>query len=300
MKKNNCRFSIKHFWLIFLIIPVAGSFLFSCTKLNSPYIIPKTGHVIDTIMDWDTIVPVKKVLLEDYTGHKCVNCPEATLIAHNLEALYDGRLIVMAVHAGIFAEPSATGDFTADYTSPAGDTWNSVFGITSNPNGLVNRKDFGSGGVTVLGKDLWSESVSQLINLSPDAFIVIDNDFEPDSRLMSYSVYTKFVNPLKGTYKLTLCVVEDSLRSPQKNNNSAVGTTPTIYDYLFMNVLRGSINGPWGDLLTTSMNASHTYLDKFSYTLSAAWNPKHCWLYAIVYKDETKEIIQVDRKKVVN
>jgi len=145
---------MKYTRIIFFIIPIIGFLFHSCTKLDSPYAIAKPRNIVDTIMDWDTVNPVKKVLLEDYTGHLCVNCPEAAVIAHNLEGLYGGKLIVMAVHAGMFAAPSATGDFTADYTTPAGDTWNNEFGITSNPNGMVNRKDFGSG--IVLGKDAWS------------------------------------------------------------------------------------------------------------------------------------------------
>ena len=287
--------------IVFVIIPMIGFLLYSCTKLDSPYAIANdTKHrIIDTIMDWDTVNAVRKVLLEDYTGHLCVNCPEAAVIAHSLEELYAGKLIVMAVHAGLWAKPGTTGDFTADYTSPASEVWNTELGInSSDPSGMVNRKDFGSG--KVLGKEVWSSSISQVIGLSPDAFIVINNSYVQSSRLLNYAVYTKFINQLSGTYKLTLCIVEDSLHSAQKNNNPAIGTTPIIYNYNFMGVLRGAINGSWGEVLTTSINTGHTYLDKFSYTLKSTWNPKNCWLYAFVYKEDTKEIVQVDRKKVAN
>ena len=285
--------------IIFLIIPIIGFLLYSCTKLDSPYAIAKPRNIIDTIMEWDTVNPVRKVLLEDYTGHKCVNCPEAAVIAHNLEELYLGKLIVMAIHAGTWAIPSASGDFTADYTSPASEAWNVDFGInSSDPAGMVNRKDFGSG--KVLGKESWSASVSQVIDQSPDAFIVINNNFTPSTRLLSSTVYTKFLNPLTGTYKISLCIVEDSLHSAQKNNNSSVGTVPIIYNYLFMHVLRGAINGSYGEVLTSSINTSHTYLDRFTYILKSTWIPKNCWMYAFVYKDDTKEIIQINRKKVMN
>lgn len=285
--------------IIYCIVPLIGFLLYSCTKLDAPYANIRQGNIIDTIMDWDTVNPVRKVLLEDYTGHKCVNCPEAAVIAHNLDELYGGKLIVLAVHAGTWAIPSATGDFTADYTSPASQVWNIELGVnSSDPSGLVNRKDFGTG--RVLGKEAWNSSVSQVINLPPDAFIVINNNFTPASRLLSSSVYTKFLNPLQGTYKLILCIAEDSLKSAQKNNNPSVGTVPVIYNYLFMHVMRGAINTAWGEVLTESVNTGHTYLDRFTYTLKSTWNANNCWLYAIVYKDETKEIVQVSRKKIAN
>jgi hypothetical protein len=283
--------------IFFLLLPVAGLLITSCTKLDAPYVSIRHGSIVDTIINWDTVNPVKKVLLEDYTGHKCVNCPEAAIIAENLKGLYGGKLIILAVHAGFYATPGASGDFTADYTTPAGNEWNTEFGITSNPNGLVNRKDFGSG--RVLAKEVWGTSVSQLISQDPDAFIVIKNEYDTSTRKLNTVVYTKFINALPGTYRLSLVVAEDSLRSPQKNNNPDIGPTPTWYDYLFMNVMRGGLNGTWGDVLTTAVNPVYTYMGKFFYNLKPAWNASNCWLYAIVFREDTKEIIQVDRKKVM-
>jgi hypothetical protein len=50
---------------------------------------------------------VQKVLLEDYTGFRCGNCPEAHERAQELQARYPGRVILMSVHAGFFARPAA-------------------------------------------------------------------------------------------------------------------------------------------------------------------------------------------------
>src|SRR5512133_2768801 len=94
--------------IIFLAGFVALFWMVSCDKLDEPYAVKKTGS--DTITG-----PVRKVLLEDYTGHKCVNCPKAAMDARVMEEALGGRLILMAVHAGYFAEPASTGEFTADY-----------------------------------------------------------------------------------------------------------------------------------------------------------------------------------------
>lgn len=283
--------------ILMILVSLMGLFLFSCTKLEEPFVSTKTTKIVDTIMNWDTVHPVRKVLLEDYTGHKCVNCPEAAVIAHGLEGLYGGKLILMAVHAGWNAAPSQSGEFTANYTTPAGEVWDKDLGINgTNPQGLVDRKVFGSS--MVLSKDAWGAAVSEIIGLPPDAFIVIDNKFTSSTGTLNTTVYTKFINPKSGTVRLCLCVVEDSLRSPQKNNNPAVGTVPVIEDYLFMHVMRGAINGTYGEVLTTSVNPTHTYIDRVTITLNAAWKPKNCWLYAFVFDDATKEIYQVERKKI--
>jgi hypothetical protein len=287
---------MKYSGILALILPFMGFIFHSCDKLDAPYSSAKHGNVVDTVMDWDTVNPVKRVLLEDYTGHKCTNCPDAAVIAHSLENTYDGKLLVMAVHAGYYAEPDQSGNFTTDYTTPTGDSWNNQFGIVSNPSGMVDRKDFGSG--NVLEKEVWSNAVAQEINKSPDAFIVIVNNFNPETKTLNSTVYTQFLTQLQGTFKLCLCITEDSLYSAQKNNNPAVGTVPVIDNYLFMDVLRGAINGTWGEILSSSVNIDLTYLYRFKFILNSAWNPDHCWLYAFVFRDDTKEIIQVERKRI--
>ena len=282
---------------LFIAFPVFTLFFYSCTKIDAPYATINNSNIKDTVYNWNGIQAIKRVLLEDYTGHKCVNCPEASVIAKNLEETYSGKLIVLAVHEGIFAVPASTGDFTADYRSVASEKWATDFGIVSNPNGLINRKEFN--GNKVLGKDFWGDAVAQIINLAPDAQMLINNSYDNTSGIVNTTVLTRFLNPLSGSYKITVCIVQDSLISPQKNNNPAVGPTPIWYNYVFNDVLRGSLNGSDGEVLTESVNTGITYLGRFNTTLNPAWVAKNCWILAFVYNATTKEIVQAEKKRVI-
>ena len=275
---------------IILITGIAGLiWISSCDKLEAPYAVKKSGGDTTTGM-------FRKVLLEDYTGHKCVNCPEAALAARALEHSLNGRLIVMAVHAGFFAEPAATGDFTADYTSLAGNEWNTYFNITANPNGMVNRYPTGT---PVLGPDLWANAINAQLELPQQAEITISNDYDPVSRLLEISLDTRFLDVLDGAYNLTVCITEDSLISPQKNNNPDIGyPTPIIYDYVFMDVLRGSVNGTWGEELSSAVDTAVTYHKTYSVELDEAWTPEHCHVVAFVANAGTREIIQAEKEAV--
>ena len=268
---------------------VAG--LVSCDKLDEPYAVKKTGGDTATGM-------VRKVLLEDYTGHKCVNCPEAALVARALEETFPGQVIVMAVHAGYFAEPSATGDFTADYTSATGNEWNTYFNIVANPNGMVNRTPAGA---AVLGPEQWVNAVSEQLSFPQEANIGISNHYNTSSRLLEIEVETKFRFALQGTYNLTVCITEDSLVSPQKNNNPNIGLpTPIIYDYVFMDVLRGSVNGTWGEELTTAADTSVTYSRTFSFNLDPDWNADFCHVVAFISNASDRQIVQAEKKAVIS
>ena len=74
----------------------------SCDKLNEPFIIEPIVATSDTIpMTADDTINFDGkvvVLLEDYTGVKCNNCPEAAVIANELQEQNEGHLIVLGVH----------------------------------------------------------------------------------------------------------------------------------------------------------------------------------------------------------
>jgi hypothetical protein len=275
----------------FILIILFGGFLLqSCDKLTGPYAtLKKSGG--DT-----TLANVRKVLLEDYTGHLCVNCPTATQTAHTLEAAYEGKLIILSVHAGNLAVPSNP-PFTANYTSPAGEEWYNTFGIYANPLGLINRKPFH--GNLIVSADLWAEAVDSLIDKTPDALITINNSFNSSSKTLTTIVSTKFKTLLSGAFSLNVCITEDSLISDQKNSDTLAGTVPIIYNYVFMDVLRGSINGNMGEALTASIDTTQIYSKTYVYSFPAAWVTNHCSVVSFVYNTATKEIIQTEKTKVI-
>ncbi len=281
---------------------IAGSFLIvsalltSCTKIDAPYYTTKQVNVKDTVIDWDTVARVRKVLLEDYTGHFCTNCPDAAIIAKTLDASNHGKVIVMSVHAGFYAR-KGTGDYILDLQSAEGTSWNNDFAITSNPNGMVNRKVFNSN--RIVSPDKWSESVSSQVTLAPDALIKILPTIDTTSLIIQPVIFSHFLNKLDGSFKITVCVLEDGILGSQKNNNSAIGPTPDWPNYVFDGVMRGTLNGANGELLTSAVDTTLTYKAQFSYTLNSGWNFHNCYLMAYIYNTETLEVVQTEKVKIL-
>jgi hypothetical protein len=274
----------------FILLLLGGLMLQSCDKLSAPYAtLKKSGG--DT-----TLTNVRKVLLEDYTGHLCVNCPIATQTAHTLETAFDGKLILMSVHAGNLAAPSNP-PFSTDYRSAAGEEWYNTFGIYANPLGLIDRKPFK--GNIIVGADQWAAAVDSVIDKAPDAFITNTNTFNAGTKTLTTVVSTKFKSLLTGAFSLNVCITEDSLISDQKNSDTLAGTVPTIYNYVFMDVLRTSINGNMGEALTASVDTTQVYSKTYVYIFPAAWIPKHCNVVSFVYNTTTKEIVQAEKTKVI-
>ena len=276
--------------ILLIAIPLVGLLYSSCDKIKAPYALAKHGNIVDTVLDWDTVMPVKRVLLEDYTGHKCPNCPAAATIAHSQEENYNGKLIVLAVHAGYYAIPSS-GEFSADFRTTAGEAWNTDFQISAYPSGMIDRMEFN--GHQVIGSAEWVTDIAGIINQSSALNMLITNSYDTASMKVYSLIYSQFRRSLPGSYNITVCVVEDNMISAQDSASTI------IHNYIFKDVLRGSVNGTYGETLTASVDPALTYLGKFSIPIDIAWVPENCWILAFVSKSDTREIIQVIKKKVI-
>ena len=112
----------------------------------------------------------KVVLLEEFTGHLCVNCPEATKLSHDLKQIYGEQLVLLAIHAGELAEPSAS-PYDNDFRTTAGTNIYNHFSPIGVPTGMVNRAEYGGG--VVLFKDNWEPAIKALIEQPMQADIEI-------------------------------------------------------------------------------------------------------------------------------
>jgi len=273
---------------IISIIAAVSILFYACEKIDPPYKEDGGGNGGEA---------VKKVLLEDYTGHDCVNCPAAAVDAEELKELYGDKLIVMAVHAGFFARPKA--ELPQDFRTAAGEDWDAFFGVSlaGNPNGIVNRVER-SAGDYIVSVGEWGPTISTELEKEAEAKMTIHSDFEQNT--LTSNITTEFLYPLEGTYQLLYCITEDSIIGPQMNNDANVGDTPKIEDYVFMHMLRYS-NSSWGEKLTDDnpVVVGKKYEMEITVNFEVGWVPKNCHVVAFIFDQETKTIIQVEEAKVI-
>lgn len=273
---------------IFLLNVVLVSFFSACDVVEPPYVLNKP-------VDAKT-----KVLLEDYTGHDCVNCPTAALKAHDLKELYEDDLVIIAVHAGWFARPiPQEPSLASDYTCDAGEAWYNFFKAFANPIGMVNRVE-SSPGDYLFDWEEWGTQVGLELQKEPEAGIIIENTFNESTRKLETTITTQFITDQTDKFNLIVCVTQDSIIDGQKNNNSEIGPA-LIEDYVFMHMLRGNLNGDWGELLTDDnpVEVSKDYTNTITYTFPEEWIPKDCHVVAFIYSSETMTILQVEEAAVL-
>jgi len=284
---------MKRYFSILTYLFAIAFLLHSCDIVDPPYKTTNDGGGGEE--------GLTKVLIEDYTGHGCVNCPGAAVTAEELQGVYGTQVVIMSVHAGFFATPDYGGNplFADNFTTEAGDTWDAYFGISDagNPNGMINR--IPTGGNYILGPGSWPTAVSDLVNQPAYATLDINTEYNAASRELHIETKTNFINEVLGDFMITVCITEDSVVAAQANNDQTIGPVPIDTNYVNNHMLRGAVNGAWGERLSDSdIVTGFDYINNYTITLDPAWVAKHCHVVAFVADNDIKSILQVEEAPV--
>lgn len=266
--------------------------LMGCDRVNDPLVEP-TGNNGNpgngTVM--------RKVLLEDFTGHTCVNCPAAARVASSLKDVYEEDLIVVGVHCtSTFAAPAnppnPNGSYATDFRTPAGDAYENALNIFFLPNGAVNRKPFNNS--ITLGSAAWGSAVADVIGQEADFDIWFSQlQHDPDNNTVTAEVKVAVLNPVTGDYNLTIYLTEDSVIDWQKDLEADPDDVP---DYVHRHVLRTNLNSAWGApvVVGQALAGDTITLTYTNFSMNPAWVADHCSLVAYVHNNNTYEVMQVE------
>lgn len=270
---------------IFLFLSVVACF-YACDKIEGPYI------------DEDSYIPVmvefeeldfgsvyRKVLIEDYTGHTCVNCPTGHAKLDELHGIYGDTLVAIGVHAGNFAVPTV--DMPANFATEVGNQWCNDFEVQAFPSAIVNRVKYGSYFFSPVGS--WNNAIMQVDRSKLYAAIQLLPSGD-DSRMIANAKVT-IMEDITDPVQLNVLLIEDGIVAPQL---TATGVVP---DYVHNHVLRASFNGPYGKQLTDNgmVENGKAYTRAYALDWNPQWKRENCSLVAILLNMNTKEVLQVEK-----
>lgn len=278
--------------------------LTSCDVVDAPYEKNPEAPIDTVLKDTSTIVArtggLQNVLLEDYTGHTCVNCPAAADVAKDVYTKNPGRVALVAVHAGPFAKPEPP-DYPADHRTAVGEALDALFRISrvGNPNGLVNRTRYNT--KFVLGATNWEPATAALLSQQPKVDLALSHTYHAEKRTIIATVEATYLQPGENDYSVCVWITEDSIVGDQADNRR---NPSHVKDYVFEHMLRASMNGTYGDSLASDIKPVGSSVKKtVRYTLpeTAAWRLDKCELVAFVIRrkdDQTREVLQVVKQKL--
>jgi len=255
---------------------------FPCLE-NPPAFTPRTN-------------PVRKVLLEDFTGHRCGNCPRAGETLKALVEANNGRVVGLALHSEFsipFTVPMNGSKFTYDFRTSIAKAIDETFGVSASgiPKGLVNR--IPNNGSIVISHTNWGQLVNNLLATPPDADLQIQANYTPADSSACVFVNARGLNVLPTTTRLVVYLTENNFINWQKDYDASVEDIP---DYNHSYILRAPVSSIWGSAIPGSTLASgaDTTLGFGIKIDPGKWNPAQLHLVAFLYNDENRQVIQAE------
>jgi len=241
-------------------------------------------------------VQERQVLIEEFTGVRCVNCPAGAAAIERLMEQHEGRIIAVSIHAGFFARPyQETSRY--DFRTNAGNSLQSYLGEPLGyPTAVVNRRRFEGEPDLQLGQSLWPGYVQQELARPPRLYLDMDVNYNAVSRNLDVTVQLSVAEDIpEEEIRLSLALTEDGIADAQLTPE---GEKP---DYLHNHVLRDMITPFDGTPLETPLTSGENRSQRFSYQLPEAWQTERCHLVAFVHlAGEQKEVLQAIERGLVN
>lgn len=232
------------------------------TKLIVALTLPLFGYA-QTIVN--TNPENKKVILEEFTGINCVNCPSGHAIAKQIQENNPGNVFLINIHQGGFAAPSGS---QPDFRTPFGNAivnQSYSVGAFGYPSGTVNRHNFpgmemAGAGTTAMGRGMWSAASNIILQEASYVNVALESEVDFQTRQMTINVEVYYTgNSPENTNKLNVVLLQNNTLGPQ--TGGGMGN-----NYNHMHRLIDMITGQWGEDITTT--TAGTFVSKtYTYTI---------------------------------
>lgn len=256
-------------------------FLGGCDKIESDQYWVYSG-VSGQWQDYSGAVdPQQRVFVEKYTGVGCVNCPKADTVLHEALDKYHGNLILVAVHAGPFANPIGS---DPSLSCPEAEAWHQYFGISAEPAAILMRSKAGAGAWDIFTptSNFDDRIDAALGSNSPIALSVAPFDTAGNTYAR---VAIEYKEDLSTPLSLTIVATEDSLLVTQKSSSGRIENYPENH------VLRCAITDPWGlDVVADGKQGTKRCIT-LPLDIRNVTNTSRCHIVAFISEKDSRRIL---------
>jgi hypothetical protein len=280
------------------LLPIVGAvLLFASCKETAPPIDfgPKAS---DTSYTATPETPQQRmVVIEEFTGVTCPNCPAGHTVLKAIEDANAGRIVSIGIQAfGVNQAKPAEGPEAVtrhDNRTQAGtDVGNNIFGgISAIPVAGIDRSLFNGG--LLVDRNNWTGTVNNRLAMATPANVSITSTYNTSTRQAVIKVHVAYTSAVAKAQNLTVALTESNIVDAQE------GVQPTGWDqdYVHKYVLRDILTAPTGSAILTNQSVKQpgqVYERIFVYDVNAAWNADTCEIVAFVSNNQgaDKEIVQ--------
>lgn len=213
----------------------------------------------------------RAVLLEDFTGQRCTNCPKGTEVIEQLVAEYgDTAVIAVGIHGGPLGFHGNQSNI--GLATDTGDEYYNHWNLQYQPVGLVNRHG-------AVNYPEWASAVKEELAKPASLDLKVTADIESSNIRMTVLAYG---TDGTTTGKIQVWVLEDGITALQLMPDGSSNK-----EYVHNHVFRKAVNGIWGEDFTIEEGVTKQ-LD-YTEPLDPTWNAERLSVVAFVYNDNGVE-----------
>ena len=270
---------------LIIVLAIGMAFFWNSCEEIPPVINPFDGEPNDTTIDIEN--QQRQVLIEEFTGVRCVQCPAGSAEIETLLAIHGVRLVAVSIHAGDFSPPFSTSLY--DFRTEEGEQLINFLGPPiAYPSAVIDRKLFEGENDLILGRNDWAGYIEVDKALAPRVKIALKADFNETNRKVDLEVklYPQ-ENITDPDVRLSIMLTESNIKDIQDTPEGKIN------DYTHRHVLRDMLTSYLGEAITESLTAGNIITKNFSYTLPSDWKEGDMEAVAFVHLGTTsKEVLQ--------
>jgi len=226
---------------------------------------------------------VHNVLVEEFSGQSCSNCPAGHTILDGISTANPGRVNVVTMYITLSPQTIPPSGALYDFrNATALSIANWIYsGVSSGlPSAGVDRTPVG-GSYALLGNGAWSGPITTQLGVSDSINLGISSSFNATTGVATIVDTVTYPYTVYNQQNVSIYIVEDSLIDKQED-----GTT-IDNAYVFMDVFRGMVNSAYqGDAVLPSLTSKPTgqvYWRRYTFnTTGLIVNPAHCRVVAFI------------------
>lgn len=283
--------STKYIALLSLVL------FFAACKEDNPGIIldgPKVTFTDTTYITTPETPKSKNVMIEDFTGVRCANCPKGHHAIEQIRTKYPNRVSALSIHGNDFFQFTTPYAGFEDFRGPYGAQ---IFQIIGKPGGLpfgtIDRVHKSS------TADNWESLVVDRFNATSKVNLYIDKQFDAATRMLNVKIKAAFTDSLGDEPFFSVGIAESGIISLQKDEDLAADPVKQGLDtnYVHNHLLR-TMPAFKQNLLAqgTKPEAGRVVEKTFSVKIEPTWNADKCDIIFYVHRD--LEILNVAEAKV--
>ncbi|MDE6271700.1 MAG: Omp28 family outer membrane lipoprotein [Muribaculaceae bacterium] len=228
----------------------------------------------------------RKVLVQEFTGQGCINCPQGAALVHSMQSQYPGAIVAVNLHPENTQYTRPLGGLKL--TSKEATAYYQYYKPAMLPSAVID------GAAPVSNVSLWTDAILQAIARPAPADLELTTEYNSATRELKVTYSSTFNEVFSSPLNINVWLMENDIVGPQYSGSNI------LRDYVHNHVLRTSLTGEWGVAVADSFIPNDKFTATFSIVIDESWKAENCEVIAFLQNPSSKAVEQSAEAPVIN